>query len=158
MLPERPVLCSPPCCWQQSTGTVSKTCTLCFFCTHAFCWIALRSDCQTTRMQSFSQAERACYRKWNRKSRLAITSGLNLRRPEVLRTLRHYLPTSHLRSPGGEKRRDVQGKEVTGPLSIRSTSEVTELLPKQHWEWWGCRAHMGFPDPVDTTLNWTERN
>ena len=88
----------------------------------------------------------------------AITSGLCLRRSEVLRSLRHYLhagtkpKTSHHRSPGGERCRESkhlmrEGRHQSDEHWSRfkgNTSETSERLDGKHINGlsWAYRYHL----------------
>ena len=91
-----------------------------------------------------------------------LTSGLLLRRSEVLRSFRHYLQAQS------------QGDHIIDRLEERGMERGSE----KGWEraivsqtkHWNCfkgngetsrrlgEAHMGFPEHIDTILNWTKLN
>ena len=94
-----------------------------------------------------------------------ITGGLRLGRSKVMRSLRHYLRAHSQghRPPEGERRRkrSVQRSSLRGQK--RAIVNQTKI--------WNCSkgnigktperpggAHLGFPERIYTTLNWTELN
>ena len=71
--------------------------------------------------------------------------------------------TSHRRSPGGEKRRKRTRSAIFSEMTRKGHRQSD-----QHWNGFKGNigetlerrggAHMGFPERIDTILNWTELN
>ena len=97
-----------------------------------------------------------------------LTSGLLLRKSQVLRSLKHYLQAqSQDITPSITCRREVWKEKALddlpwmderGPSSIRWTLEPFQRQSFGETSERPGGAHMGFSKCIDTILNWTELN